>query len=65
MRESTVSDLTRRAALAGVKQGGISFTASPVRPRIFKIFTNGTEIHPAVGAAKLLEKDGYKVCVIS
>ncbi|MFC1765023.1 transketolase [Planctomycetota bacterium] len=62
---STVSDLTRRAALVGVKKGAYLLYGESSETSDIKIFATGTEIHPAVGAAKLLENDGYKVCVIS
>ncbi len=31
----------------------------------YLIFSSGSEVHAAVGAAKMLEKDGHSVCVVS
>jgi len=62
---STVSDLTRGKALDGVKRGAYVLYGKPGVSVNVEIFATGSEIHPSVGAAKLLEKEGMSVRVIS
>jgi len=63
---STVSsDLTREKALDGVKRGAYVLYGKPSVSVNVEIFATGSEIHPSVGAARLLEKEGISVRVIS
>lgn len=59
------SDLTREKALDGVKRGAYVLYGKPNVSVNVEIFATGSEIHPSVGAARLLEKEGISVRVIS
>ena len=63
--QSTVSDLTREKALDGLKRGAYVLYGKPDMPVNVEIFATGSEIHPSVKAARLLEKEGMSVRVIS
>jgi len=63
--QSTVSDLTTKRAKEGVARGAYVLYGDAERAVNVEIFTTGSEIHPSVGAAKRLEKDGLFVRVIS
>jgi len=63
--QSTVIDLTEKKALEGVKCGAYILYGDPDTSVKVEIFATGSEIHPSVGAARLLEKDGMTVRVIS
>jgi len=63
--ESQVSDLTREHAREGVRKGAYVLCGEPGKKVDVELFSTGSEIHSAVGAAKLLEKDGFSVRVIS
>jgi transketolase len=63
--KSTVSDLTAERARDGVRHGAYVLYGEPEIHVDVEIFSTGSEIHQAVGAARKLEKDGLKVRVIS
>ncbi len=63
--KSTVSELTRERARESVRRGAYVLYGRAGVPVDVEIFTTGSEIHPSVGAAKLLEADGKTVRVIS
>jgi transketolase len=62
---STVSALTAERARIGVARGAYALYGEPEGEVDVEIFATGSEIHPAVGAAQLLEKSGKSVRVIS
>ena len=62
---STVSDLTAARAREGVSRGAYVLYGNEGIPVDVEIFSTGSEIHPAMGAARMLEKDGYAVRVVS
>jgi len=63
--QSTVSDLTKERAREEVGRGAYVLYGEAEKGVNVEIFATGSEIHPAVGAAKMLEKDGLLVRVIS
>jgi transketolase len=63
--KSTVSDLTSIYAREGVKKGAYVLLGDSDSKIDVDIFSTGSDIHAAVGAAKKLEKDGLTVRVIS
>jgi transketolase len=63
--QSTVSELTFELAKEGVQRGAYLLYGEAEKSVNVEIFATGSEIHPAVGAAKMLEKDGLLVRVIS
>ena len=63
--QSTVSDLTAERAREGLHRGAYVLYGEPEKAVNVEIFATGSEIHPAVGAAKMLEEDGLLVRVIS
>jgi transketolase len=63
--KSTVSDITSKKALAGVRRGAYVLYGQEKGTVDYMIFATGSEVHAAVGAAKLLEKEGRSVCVVS
>ncbi len=62
---STVSNLTAKQARQGVHRGAYVLYGKPGEAVTVEIFATGSEIHPSVSAAKMLEKEGYQVRVIS
>jgi transketolase len=63
---STVSDLTVRGARAGVPRGGyVLFERAGDGSGSVLIIATGSEIHPAVGAARVLADQGIAVRVVS
>jgi transketolase len=63
--KSTISDLTDIYAREGVQRGAYVLYGDSDSKIDVDIFSTGSDLHPAVGAAKLLEKDGLTVRVIS
>lgn len=63
--QSMVSDLTNERARQGVARGAYAMYGEHEKAVNVEIFASGSEVHPAVGAAKMLEKDGLLVRVIS
>jgi transketolase len=63
--KSTVSDLTDIYARDGVKRGAYVLYGDSDSKIDVDIYSTGSDIHAAVGAAKMLEKDGSTVRVIS
>jgi len=63
--ESTVSENTGIGAKEGVARGAYHLYGDPGAEAEILIIATGSEIHPAVGAAKKLEADGLKVRVVS
>jgi transketolase len=63
--QSKVSDLTVERARKGVHQGAYILYGESEKAVNVELFATGSEIHPAVSAAKMLEKNGLKVRVIS
>jgi len=63
--KSTVSDLTEQRAREGLQKGAYILYGQPGSKVDIEIYTAGTEIHPSVGAVKMLEKEGKTVRVIS
>ena len=63
--KSSVSDLTAKKARIGVRKGAYILYGLPGFKVDIEIYTAGTEIHPSVGAAKMLEREGKTVRVIS
>jgi transketolase len=63
--KSTVSHLTAGKARKGVQLGAYILFGEEADPVDVEIFATGSEIHPAVGAAKMLEKEGLGVRVVS
>ncbi len=63
--KSTVSNLTLVKAREGMKHGAYVLYGKPESYVDVEIFATGSEIHPAVGSAKILEEEGYSVRVIS
>ena len=62
---STVSALTAERAREGVARGAYALYGEPDGEVDVEIYATGSEIHPAVGAAQLLEKSGRSARVIS
>jgi transketolase len=63
--KSTVSDLTAARAREGVARGAYVLWGEARAGRDVLIIATGTEIHPAVGAARILEREGKRVRVVS
>jgi transketolase len=63
--KSTVSELTFAKAREGMKRGAYLLYGDSSTYVDVEIFATGSEIHPAVGSAKLLEQEGYSARVIS
>jgi transketolase len=63
--KSTISDLTDIYAREGVQRGAYVLYGDSDSKIDVDVFSTGSDLHPAVGAAKLLEKDGLTVRVIS
>lgn len=63
--QSTVSDLTKDRAREEVSRGAYVLYGEDEKGVNVEIFATGSEIHPAVGAARMLEKDELLVRVIS
>jgi transketolase len=63
--KSTVSDLTNIYTREGVQRGAYVLYGDSDSKIDVDIYSTGSDIHPAVGAAKQLENDGYTVRVIS
>lgn len=63
--QSHVSNLTGEHAREGVRRGAYILYGVSGKKVDVELFSTGSEIHPAVGAAKLLENDGLSVRVIS
>jgi transketolase len=63
--QSTVSDLSLKHAREGVKKGAYNLYGREKDNSDITIYATGSEIHPAVGAAKKLESDGLTVRVVS
>jgi transketolase len=63
--QSTVSDLTSLKSREGVRRGAYILFGESEKPADFEFFASGSEVHPAVGAAKMLEQEGHSVRVIS
>ncbi len=63
--ESTVSDLTLAGALEGVRRGAYTLYGEENGASDILIIATGSEIHPAVGAARILESEGTSVRVVS
>jgi transketolase len=63
--QSTISELTAERTRKGVQRGAYVLYGEATVPVDVEIFASGSEIHPAVGAARMLEKEGYSVRVIS
>ncbi len=62
---STVSELTSERAREGVGKGAYFLYGEALLPVDVEIFATGSEIHAAVGAAKMLEEGGLNTRVIS
>jgi transketolase len=60
-----VSDLTAAKALVGVARGAYALYGAAGEACDVLMIASGTEIHPAVGAAKILELEGKRVRVVS
>jgi transketolase len=63
--KSTVSELTDISAREGVQRGAYVLYGEQDTAVDVEIYSTGSEIHPSVGAAKILENDGLKVRVTS
>jgi transketolase len=63
--ESTVSDLTGEKARKGVHRGAYFLYGQESSGVDVEIFATGSEVHPAVSAAKKLEEENLNVRVIS
>jgi len=63
--KSTVSDLTAAKALSGVAHGAYILYGTEGPACDVLMIASGTEIHPAVEAARLLESEGQQVRVVS
>lgn len=63
--KSTVSDLTRERARKGVPRGAYVIYGTESEAGDVLIIATGSEIHPAVGAARILEEEGASVSVVS
>lgn len=63
--ESTVSNLTAKRARKGVSLGAYVIYGENCGTGDILIIATGSEIHPAVGAARILEENGNSVCVVS
>ena len=63
--QSTISELTIERAKEGVQRGAYVLYGEAEKAVNVEIFATGSEIHPAVGTARMLEKDGLLVRIIS
>jgi transketolase len=63
--KSTVSELTDISAREGVQHGAYVLYGEQDTAVDIEIYSTGSEIHPSVRAAKILENDGLKVRVTS
>ena len=62
---STVSDLTKQKALEGVQRGAYVLYGKERESVDVELYSTGSEVHPSVEAAKMLEADGHSVRAIS
>ena len=63
--QSTVSDLTKKKAKEGLRRGAYVLYGNEGGYVDVEIYSTGSEMHAAMGAAGMLEKDGLRVRVIS